>query len=217
MSTVRKFCTKSKPRQTFFKSTEADLVLDHAIYSKALEFLMDPRNLELKTFINLPMGSFHVSCISIAAIGKCFGGDGLKDLCIDSTLIEPGSIDSAMKGKQYNISVRGLKIVYEALQRLKLYAFEKWLQTTNKQPVIEFLESIAMNNLIQIRNSSNFCLVRATEFLESTAMNNFIQTRNSNNFCLVRTTEEGLFDLYQESDEEVVFDTGCLDTGVFSL
>ena len=170
MSTVQKFCTKLKPRQTFFKNTEADLVLDHDIYSKAIEFLMDPRILELKNFIKLPMGSFHVSCISIAAIGKCFAGDGLKGLCIDGTLIEPGSIDNAMKRKQYNLSVRALKIVHEALQRLKLHAFEKWLQTTNKKPMTEFLESIAMKNLIQ--------------------------TRNSNNFCLVRTTVEGLFDLY---------------------
>ena len=106
-------------------------------------------------------------------------------------MIEPGSTDSAMRGKQYNISVRVLKIVYEVLQRLKLDAFEKWLQTTNKHPLIEFLESIAMNILIQ--------------------------TRNSNNFYLVQTAAEGLFDLYQESDEEVACDTGYLDTGVFSL
>ena len=61
--------------------------------------------------------------------GKRFGGAGLKDLRMKGTLIGLGSIDTAMKGKQYNIAVCSLKIMYEALQRLKLDAFEKWLQT----------------------------------------------------------------------------------------
>ena len=61
--------------------------------------------------------------------------------------------------------------MYEPLQRLKLDAFEKWSQRTNKQPVTEISESIAMNNLMQTRNSSN-------SFLKLTVV-------------------EGLFDLYQ--------------------
>ena len=72
--------------------------------------------------------------------------------------------------------------MYEALQRLRLDAFGKWLQTTNKQPVIEFLETIPMSNLIQ--------------------------TKNSNNFSLALTAVEGLFDLYQEFDDEVACELG---------
>ena len=86
------------------------------------------------------MNSFHASCIFIAVIGKRFGRAGLKNLCVEGKQIERVSIESAMKGKQYNRTARALKIVYEALQRLRLHAFEKWLQTTSKQPVIEVLE-----------------------------------------------------------------------------
>ena len=39
---------------------------------------------DLKTFINLQMGSFHASCIFIAVIDERFGGAGLKDLCIEA-------------------------------------------------------------------------------------------------------------------------------------
>ena len=51
---------------------------------------MDPRNLEIKTFINLRMGSFHVPYIFVVVIGKRFGGASLKDLCIEGTLIVSG-------------------------------------------------------------------------------------------------------------------------------
>ena len=160
-----------KTQAEFLKNVDADLVLEQVIYSKVLEALMDPRNLDLKSVINLQMGSFHASCIFIAVIGERFGEAGLKDLCIEGTMIGPGSINSTMKGKKTNRAIRILKIVYESLQRLKLDAFEKWSQRTNKQPVTEISESIAMNNLMQTRNSSN-C------FLKLTAV-------------------EGLFDLYQ--------------------
>ena len=152
MSTVHEVLNQFKTKAEFLKNVDADLVLDQGIYSKALEALMDPLNLDLKSFINLRMGSFHASCIFIAVIGKRFGRAGLKNFCIEGTMVGPGSIDSTMKGKQYNRAVRILKIVYEALQPLKLDAFEKWSQRTNKQPVIEISESLAMNNLMQTRN-----------------------------------------------------------------
>ena len=128
MSTVHEVLNQVKTKAEFQKNVDADLVLDQATYSKALETLMDPRNLDLKTFINLQMGSFHASCIFIAVIDERFGGAGLKDLCIEGTMIGSGSINSTMKGKKYNRGICILKILHEALQRLKLDAFEKWSQ-----------------------------------------------------------------------------------------
>ena len=100
MSTVHEVLNQVKTKAEFPKNVDADLVLDQAIYSKAIEALMDPRNLDLKIFINLQMGSFHVSCIFLTVIDERFGGAGLKDLCIEGTVIGTGSINSTMKGKK---------------------------------------------------------------------------------------------------------------------
>ena len=40
--------------------TCTDLVLDHTIYSKALNVLQNPNNGDLKEFINPKMGGFNV-------------------------------------------------------------------------------------------------------------------------------------------------------------
>ena len=71
----------------------ADLVLDHAIYSKALEVLFKEGNEDLKSFFNLRMGGFHTSCIFLGVIGKRFGDAGLKDLIIESGLLGEGSVE----------------------------------------------------------------------------------------------------------------------------
>ena len=61
--------------QTKFKAeklglAETDVVLDMAIYSKAVEILMNPKYTDLKRFIVLRLGAFHIMCIYIAVIGN---------------------------------------------------------------------------------------------------------------------------------------------------
>lgn len=53
MSTVLEVLHQVKAMAEFLKNTEADIVLDNAIFSRAPVVLMDPRNQELKRFINL--------------------------------------------------------------------------------------------------------------------------------------------------------------------
>ena len=110
---------------------------------------MKPKNIQLKNFINLRMGGFHTSYIFIAVTGKHFAAAGLKDLCIDATLIRISSVESMIRGKQYNRRVRALKMVYEALQRLKIEAFERWLKDEQKNDVLlKFLGSSELQDLI---------------------------------------------------------------------
>ena len=78
---------------------EGYLVLDHAIYNLALEVLMDPKNEELKSYINLRMGRSHASCIFIVAIGKQFAAADLQDLCIETDLVGTASAEKIMKVK----------------------------------------------------------------------------------------------------------------------
>ena len=94
----------------------ADLVLDHAIYSKALEILLKEGNEVLKTFMNLRMGEFHVCCSFLAVIGKRFRDAMLKYLIIESGLhLGDGTVEQIMKGKQFNNAMRFHHVVAEAL------------------------------------------------------------------------------------------------------
>ena len=97
----------------------SDLVLDHAIYSKALEILQNPNYTELKQFLNLRLGGFHVCLNFLAVIGTRFASAGMTDIIIESDLLGPGSLNSVIRGKQYNRGMRILKTLYETFQRLK--------------------------------------------------------------------------------------------------
>ena len=56
-----------------------------------------------------------------------------------------------MKCKQYNTAVQSLKVVYEALQQIKLEAFDKRLLSTHHSnaDLLRFLESEELKNLIE--------------------------------------------------------------------
>ena len=157
ISTVQGVLCQVKQKAEALKNKEADFVLDHAIYCKVLEVIMDTRNLQLRNFVNLRIGAFHASCIFIAAIGKRFRAAGLKDVCIEGSLIGIGSVDRVLKGKQYNKGVRALKIIYEALQRLKLKAFKRWLRKENKEDIlVDYLESTELLQLINNTKKNKF-------------------------------------------------------------
>ena len=149
ISTVYEVLFQVKAKAEALINTEVYLVLDHTIYCKALLILMEPKNIQLKNFINLRMVGFDASCIFIAVIGKRFGAAGLKDLCIEATLIGIRSVESRIRGKQYNRGVRTLNMVYEALQRLKIEAFERWLKDEQKNHILfNFLGSAELQDLI---------------------------------------------------------------------
>ena len=156
MDTVQEIIFQVKAKSEALGLQSADLVFDHAIYAKALEILCNPANKHLNDFINLRMGGFHACGIFIAVIGKRFSSAGLKDVIIETNVVGPGTIESLMKGKQYNRGVRVMKTVFEALQRLKLNAFEEWLHEKQKiQKLADFLESEEFSSLIQNRNNNN--------------------------------------------------------------
>ena len=58
METVKEVLVQCKEKATQLGLPEIDLVLDHAIYCKAVEIIMDDRHTNLRDFINLRMGGF---------------------------------------------------------------------------------------------------------------------------------------------------------------
>ena len=157
INTVQEVLCQVKEKAEALKNKEADFVLDHVIYCKALEVIMNPRNLELCNFVNFRMGAFHLSCIFIAVIGKQFGAAGLKDVCIEVSLIGTGFVDRVLKGKQYNKGARVLKIIYESLERVKPEAFKRWLRKENKEDIlVDYLESTELPQLINNTKKTSF-------------------------------------------------------------
>jgi hypothetical protein len=56
------------------------------------------------TFRNhiLRLGGFHTLSCYIAAIGKLWGDDVLKDLLVDSSVYAAGIADQMLNGKEFN-------------------------------------------------------------------------------------------------------------------
>ena len=71
---------------------------------------------------------------------------------IESEIVAPGSMKSVLSGKHYNRSIRAHKIIYEAMQRLRLEAFEKSLPTKEKA----VLESIKLNMMQDYYKTDTF-------------------------------------------------------------
>ena len=156
MDTVHEVLKQVKRKSELLNVQSADLVLDHAIFTKAFDILNDPANADLKSVINIRMGGFHACCIFLAVIGKRFASGGLKDIVIESGLVGSGTIESVLKGKQYNYGIRMIKIVAESLFRLKIDAFIEWLIERGEEAELHrFLNSTEMTNLIKRRNQKH--------------------------------------------------------------
>ena len=57
------------------------------------------------------LGIFYTIMLFLGVMGKRVADAGLKDLLIQSSVVAEGSIDKSLCGKQYNRSVRSVKLV----------------------------------------------------------------------------------------------------------
>ena len=82
MDIVLEVLMQSEAKAKAMNLPETDLVLDQAIYTKAVEILNNPSHEDLKKFINLRMGAFHTICFFLVVIGKRFGDAGIRGCII---------------------------------------------------------------------------------------------------------------------------------------
>ena len=150
--TVLELLIQSKLKAEKLGLAETDVVLDMAIYSKAVEILMNPKYVDLKRFIVLRLGAFHIMCIYIAVIGKRFGDAGLRDIVVESNILGESSVDKMLKGKHYNNAMRVLKYLFDAIKRQSIDSYEEWIKersvTTNHR-YAELLESTELQNVVR--------------------------------------------------------------------
>ena len=166
MDTVLELLSQSKIKAEKLGLAETDVVLDMAIYAKAVEIMMNPRYIDLKKFIVLRLGGFHTMCIFIAVIGKRFADAGLRDIAIEANLLGESSVDQMLKGKHYNNAMRILKYLYEALRRHMLESFEQWQsdqpdhhlgydQLVNSSEIKRFVSSPTRESLEEVYEHHN--------------------------------------------------------------
>ncbi|CAH3017905.1 unnamed protein product [Porites evermanni] len=70
------------------------------------------------------MGSFHLTCAFMGALGKKIRCSGLEEVLIESGICASGSIEQVLTGKHYNRPLCVHKVVYEALERILLQVYE---------------------------------------------------------------------------------------------
>eukprot|EP00794_Sanderia_malayensis_P021054 gene21054-23110_t len=139
---VLELLQQSKIKAELLGLQETDIVLDQAVYAKAFELLQMPRHQSLKDFVVLRLGAFHTTCTFLAIIGKRFGDAGLRDIIVEADLLGQSSVEEALNGKHYNNSLRVLKYVFDALNRLKRESFANWLEGSENQGTVETLTSM---------------------------------------------------------------------------
>ena len=166
MEAVKDVLVQCKEKATQIGLSKTDLVLDHAIYCKAVEIIMNDRHRGLRDFINLRMSSFHATCVFLGVIGKRFGDADLKKLIAETGLIGADMTEQLFKGKHYNNAIRIHHYVAEAITRLKLDAFQDWLQSNGKDQVYESaVNATEVKVLDASRNSASMksCVERLQE------------------------------------------------------
>ena len=84
MDVVLELLTQSKLKSEKLGLKETDVLLDQAIYEKAVEIMMNPSHAD---FIILRMGAFHPSLKFLAVIGKRFSDASLRDWLIEANLL----------------------------------------------------------------------------------------------------------------------------------
>ena len=150
LDNVHEVLQQVKRKTEILNVQSADLVLDQAIFTKTLNILNNLANEDLKALISIRMGSFHACYIFLAVIGKRFALGDLRDIVIESGLVGPGTVKAVFKGKHYNYGISMIKIVSEALFRLKIDAFKEWLIQKGKEEVLrQFLISEEVIELIK--------------------------------------------------------------------
>ena len=178
MDTAKEVLVQCNEKATQHGLSETDLVLDHAIYWKAVEIIINDRCTNLRDFINLRMGVFHATCVFLGVIGKRFGNAGLKDLIVETGLIGADMTEQLLKGKHYNSVSRIHRYMAEAITSLKLDAFQDWLQYNGKYQIFE----PAVNaDKVKVLDAS----------------------RNSDSMKLRMERLQKLFDLHNEFEESV--------------
>ena len=113
------------------------------------------------------MGAFHTTLTFLAVIGKRFSESGLRDWIIEADILGKtfnfskkvkklegqyhiafnifflgkGSVDRVIAGKHYSYCIRTYQYLYDAISRMRIDHFSRWLQGDSQDSLHHFIES----------------------------------------------------------------------------
>ena len=102
------------------------VVFDQVIYVKAIEICW--KHPTLYPNVILQMDLFLTIGVLLEIIGNRFGEARLRDIIIESNVIEEGSVKKVRSGKHYNRGVRFHKLFFEACMHLLWEGSIFWFQ-----------------------------------------------------------------------------------------
>ena len=142
MNTIYEVLMKARQTKDELKMKDFVVVFDQAIYAKAVEIMWKHRDLFADIVPRL--GVFHtISCLQ-SDIGKQFSPAGLRDVIIESGVIEEGPVDEILTRKAYNRAMRFHKLMYEACMRLIWRGCMDWFEEENF-PEYQELDTLSSN------------------------------------------------------------------------
>ena len=113
--------------------------MDQQLFAIAQQVKWAEPHLFANTLVRL--GGFHTACCFIASLGKIWGDAGLCDLLVDSEVYAAATTAQMLDGKQYNRSIRGLTLAFEAMMEHCICRFMKWCPTEIPGTVWDKLET----------------------------------------------------------------------------
>ncbi|XP_033106462.1 uncharacterized protein LOC117108533 [Anneissia japonica] len=140
MNTVKTILEKSLAMADRLEVDHVVLVFDQAIYAKIQEIRWNNEEYKQRTVIRL--GELHTCMSFLGVIGRRFKDAGLHDLLIEAEIIAPGSINGVLNGHHYNRSIRAHKLLFEALQRVRLIMFLESLPATEAHKYAKLIVNV---------------------------------------------------------------------------
>ena len=180
MRTVNEILTRSSAMAARMQVDQIVLVFDLAIYAKIQQIRWG--NDVLKERFVVRLGEFHAAMSFLSVIGKRFGEAGLKDIVIESGIVAEGSINGVLSGHHYNRSINTMKVMYEAMERLRISSF---------------LESQSEDDLTYFDSA----ITTIEEFPVSQEFADLFEKYQQ--FCIVRRKEDPTFELWSSFLEMV--------------
>ena len=148
--------TVMKDIQSMSRKLEQDdcvITYDLAIYMKAKQIQWKLPEEFSDTVIR--MGGFHIALNYLSLLVKKFSNSGLEDILIESGVYGAGATSTLMLGKSYNRGMRAHKLTMEALSRLLMKAFIKWLQQRENTGETTFdMQQLMLRTLEEWQNAA---------------------------------------------------------------
>ena len=162
--------------------TKTVVTCDQAIYDIAKS--LAKKYSEKYANLIIRLGGFHIAENFMGAIGYFMKESGIEDVLTESKVCGRGTANKVMSGKDYYQMLRCHSLVSEAMIRLKLRAFEKWLLVEGSEECLSELAEtldkiyskldqanivISSSDVHSIRNSFSLLRDKLDEFEESLA------------------------------------------------